>query len=229
MDFTIALDGPAASGKTTLGERLAKTLNFTFLDTGVMYRAVTLAALHENVDIDNEEAVSQIAEQMELDVRQPSVSDGRSNDIILNGQDVTWAIRSADVERSVSKVSAYARVRTAMTKQQRRIGQRGKIIMVGRDIGTVVLPEAEIKLYLEASTEERARRRYLELINRGKNVTFEEILSDMIKRDQYDSTRTIAPLRPAEDAIIINSENCDANQVYEYILEMIVNYKSDRS
>ena len=218
---TSAVDGPAASGKSTLGEHLAKTFNYTYLDTGVMYRAVTLAALNQSIDFDDEDRVSEIAESMELDVRRPSINDGRSNDIILDGQDVTWAIRSAEVERNVSKVSAYQRVRTAMTEQQRRIAKRGRIVMVGRDIGTVVLPEAEIKLYLEASVEERAHRRYLELINRGKAVTFEEILSDMVRRDQFDSTRAIAPLRPAEDAIIINSDHMNADQVYEYSCKII--------
>lgn len=224
VNLIIALDGPAASGKSTLGEHLARTLGFTYFDTGVMYRAVTLAALNQHIDANDEEAVSIISESLDLDVRQPSVSDGRSNDIILNGEDVTWLIRSEDVERSVSQVSAYARVRNAMTKQQRKIGQRGKIVMVGRDIGTVVLPEAEIKLYLEASVEERARRRFIELVNRGKDVCYEDILMDMVKRDQYDSSRPIAPLKPASDAIIINSDHMNAEEVYEFILNLINNW-----
>ncbi len=224
LNIIIALDGPAASGKSTLGEHLAKTLGFTYFDTGVMYRAVTLAALNQQVNVNDEEAVSKISESLDLDVRQPSVSDGRSNDIILNNEDVTWSIRSEEVERNVSKVSAYARVRNAMTKQQRKIGQRGRIVMVGRDIGTVVLPEADIKLYLEASVEERAHRRYIELINRGKDVSYNDILADMVKRDQYDSSRPIAPLRPANDAIIVNSDHMNAEEVYKHILDLIKNW-----
>jgi cytidylate kinase len=223
-NLTIALDGPSASGKSTLGERLAKTLDFVYLDTGVMYRAVTLAVLDKGVDVADEDAVSQTAENLELDVRPPSVADGRTNDIILNGQDVTWAIRTAEVEKSVSQVSAYLRVRQAMTKNQRKIGKRGRVVMVGRDIGTVVLPEAEIKLYLDASAEERARRRYLELIKRGKDVQFDDILQDMIKRDKYDSSRPIAPLRPAEDAIIINSDQMDANEVFHHIMDLLKDF-----
>jgi len=166
--LTIALDGPAASGKSTLGERLAKSLNFLYLDTGVMYRAVTLAMIKKAVDVSNEDAVNRIAEEMDLDIRPASIEDGRSNDVLLDGVDVTWEIRQPDVEAYVSQVSAYKGVRVAMTEKQREIGRRGRIVMVGRDIGTVVLPDAELKLYLDASVEERAKRRYRELILRGK-------------------------------------------------------------
>jgi cytidylate kinase len=220
-EIAIALDGPSASGKSTLGERLAKTLNFTYLDTGVMYRAVTLAVLKQTIDVSDEDAVSSIAENLDLDVLPPSVMDGRSNDVMLNGEDVTWEIRQSEVEKNVSQVSAYSRVRQAMTKVQRKIGQRGSVVMVGRDIGTVVLPEAKIKIYLDASADERARRRFLELLNRGKDVIYSEILQDMIRRDKYDSSRTIAPLRPADDAIIVDSDNMNAEEVFYHILKIL--------
>ena len=219
--ITIALDGPAASGKSTLGERLAKELHYAYLDTGVMYRAVTLAVLNKGIDVNDEQSVTRVAELMDLNVTLPSANDGRSNDIIMDGEDITWAIRTSDVERNVSRVSAYPGVRTAMTAQQRKIGKRGNIVMVGRDIGTVVMPDAEIKLYLDASTEERAKRRTLELLERGKSVTFEEILKDMIRRDEIDSSRKIAPLRPAEDALIINSSQMNAEEVFDYIVKLI--------
>ena len=218
---TIALDGPAASGKSTLGERLAKTLGYIYLDTGVMYRAVTLAALKANVDINDENSVNRIAETLDLDVRPPSIEDGRSNDVILDHEDVTWEIRQGEVERNVSQVSAYRGVRVAMTEKQREFGRRGRVVMVGRDIGTVVLPDADLKLYLDASVEERANRRYLELIDRGKQITFDEILADMQRRDKIDSTRAIAPLKAAEDAKIVDSDHLDAEQVYQFILDLI--------
>ncbi len=219
--FTITLDGPAASGKSTLGERLAKSLSFIYLDTGVMYRAVTLAMLKRNVDVNDEALVTKVAEEMDLDIKSATVDDGRSNDVILDGQDVTWEIRLPDVEAHVSQVSAYKGVRTEMTKKQREIGQRGGIVMVGRDIGTVVLPDAEIKLYLDASVEERARRRYLELINRGKQATYESILEDLVRRDNIDSSREIAPLKPADDAIMIDSDQMNAEEVFQYIFNLV--------
>lgn len=219
--IAIALDGPAASGKSTLGERLAKELHYAYLDTGVMYRAVTLAVLKKGIDVNDEAAVTKVAELMDLNVTRPSIEDGRSNDIIMDGEDITWSIRTPDVERNVSKVSTYMGVRKAMTEQQRKIGKRGNIVMVGRDIGTVVMPDAEIKLYLDASTEERAKRRTLELLERGKQVTFNDILNDMIRRDKIDSSRKIAPLRPADDALIINSSQMNAEEVYLYILKLI--------
>jgi cytidylate kinase len=223
--FTITLDGPAASGKSTLGERLAKSLNFMYLDTGVMYRAVTLAAIKKNIDISDEMMVTKVAEEMDLDIHPATIEDGRSNDIILDGYDVTWEIRLPDVESNVSQVSAYKGVRIAMTEKQREIGNRGKIVMVGRDIGTVVLPEAEIKLYLDASVEERAKRRYLELVKRGKEVSFESVLDDLKRRDNIDSSREIAPLRPAEDAIMIDSDNMNAEEVFEYIHGLVQSHR----
>lgn len=219
--FTITLDGPAASGKSTLGERLAESLDFMYLDTGVMYRAVTLAVLKKNVDVNDEGLVTKVAEEMDLDIHQATIDDGRSNDVILDHEDVTWEIRLPDVEAHVSQVSAYKGVRVAMTNKQREIGNRGRIVMVGRDIGTVVLPDAEIKLYLDASVEERAKRRYLELINRGKQASYESVLDDLKRRDKIDSSRAIAPLRPAEDAIMIDSDHMNAEEVFQFIFNLV--------
>jgi cytidylate kinase len=211
----IAIDGPASSGKSTLGKRLADYLGYLYFDSGVMYRAVTWAAIQKNIPIQDEARVTELAETVQIDVRPPSKEDGRGYDVILDGQDVTWDIRQAIVDAQVSPVSAFAGVRRALTDQQRRIGLRGKVVMVGRDIGTVVLPEADLKLYLDASLEERARRRYHELRSRHGSADLGEIYQSLLARDQIDSTRTVAPLHPAEDAVIIDSDGLDADQVLE--------------
>ena len=201
----IALDGPAASGKTTIGRMLAARLGFLFFDTGVMYRAVALAAYQNGVNPADEEAVSALAEQIAIDVQPSSDEDGRTSTVLLDGDDVSWAIREPVVDASVSIVSAYARVRAAMVAQQRRIGLRGKVVMVGRDVGTVVLPEAELKIYLEASLEERARRRCAELQSRGGTQTLQEVQAGLAQRDEVDTGRALSPLRPAADAVIIDT------------------------
>jgi cytidylate kinase len=216
----IAIDGPAASGKSTLARRIADALGYLYFDTGVMYRAVTLAALKKVIDIDDEAAVSKIALEIDIDVRQASVSDGRQYDVLMDGEDITWNIRSAAVDTNVSQVSTYAGVRQAMTQVQRQIGLRGDVVMAGRDIGTVVLPEADLKLYLDASVEARAKRRFDECVARGELVKLDEILAWMRERDRIDSTRTIAPLRPAEDAIILDSTTLDADEVFEKALSL---------
>jgi cytidylate kinase len=209
----ITIDGPAASGKSTVANLLAQKLNYLYFDTGVMYRTVTLAALRAQIDPGNEKAVTHVAETVNIDVNSPSVADGRKYDVCLNSADVTWEIHTAEVDANVSIVSTYAGVRTAMTQQQRRIGLRGNVVMVGRDIGTVVLPEAPLKIYLDASVEERARRRYAELIARGQPAEYENILSALRKRDQIDSNRSIAPLKPAKDARIICSDGMTVDEV----------------
>jgi len=217
----IAIDGPAASGKSTLGKKLADELGYLFFDTGVMYRAITWVALKNGVEIADDAGVTALAESVDLDIRPPSQADGRNCDILADGQDITWEIRRPEVDANVSPVSAYAGVRRALSAQQRRIGQRGKVVMVGRDIGTVVLPEAELKIYLDASPEERARRRYLEILSRGESAVYEEILQAVIRRDQIDSTRAVAPLRPAEDAVILDSDCLNAAQVLQRARELL--------
>jgi len=214
----IALDGPAASGKSTVGSRVADALDYLFFDTGVMYRAVTWMALEGKIDIHDEAAVTKLAEDTPIDVRPASQEDGRACDVLVDNKDITWQTRRPEVDANVSVVAAYAGVRTALTVQQRRIGKRGRVVMVGRDIGTVVLPEADLKIYLDASAEERARRRYDEIIARGEKADYAEILEKVIQRDHIDSTRDVAPLRPAEDAIILNSDQLNEDQVFEKIM-----------
>lgn len=221
LPSTIAIDGPAASGKSTLGKRLADALGYLFFDTGVMYRAVTWAVLDHRLPVEDEPGVTALAEQILIDIRPPSTGDGRNCDILVDGRDVTWNLRSPEVEAAVSPVSAYAGVRRALTAQQRRIGLRGQVVMVGRDIGTVVMPDAPLKVYLDASAEERARRRYQETLQRGQEADYETILNAMRRRDQIDSTRAVAPLRPAEDAVIIGSDCLDAQQVLERVKELV--------
>ncbi len=216
----IALDGPAASGKSTVGSRLAESLSYLFFDTGIMYRAVTWIALDHDMDLKNEAAMTELAQNAQIDVRQPSQKDGRASDVVVGGKDVTWDVRSSDVDANVSLVSAYAGVRQALSEKQRNIGMRGRVVMVGRDIGTVVLPEADLKVYMDASAEERARRRYDEIIERGGKADYDEILSKMVERDRLDSTRAVAPLRPADDAVIIQTDELSEDQVYARILEM---------
>lgn len=216
----IAIDGPAASGKSTLGLRLAQALNYLFFDTGVMYRAVTWLALDRGVDTHDEGAVTALAENVPIDVAPASVEDGRACNVLVEGKDITWETRGRKVESHVSIVAAHSGVRKALSQQQRRIGLRGKVVMVGRDIGTVVLPEADLKIYLDASAQERAKRRYDELIARGKSASYDEILAKVIERDRIDSTRDVAPLKAAEDAVVLDSDQLNAQEVFEQALAM---------
>jgi cytidylate kinase len=204
-----------------VGEQLAIKLNYLLFDTGVMYRAATLAALWRGIPIEDEEAVTALAERLVIDVQPPEVDDGRIYTVLSDGEDVTHDIRSPEVDRYVSPVSAYGGVRAALIEQQRRIGARGRVVMVGRDIGTVVLPEAEIKIYLVASSEERARRRLQDCRNRGEQTTYEEVLAGVVRRDQIDSGREHAPLRPARDAVIIDSTALSVPEVVKRIEDEI--------
>ncbi|MCI0519222.1 MAG: (d)CMP kinase [Chloroflexi bacterium] len=217
----IAIDGPAASGKSTLALSLAQRLGYLYFDTGVMYRAVTYAALTRGVQVSDEAAVSALAEALQIDVRPPSQDDGRMCDVWLGEEDITWQTRLPEVEANVSLVSAYPRVRRSLSAQQRRIGKRGRVVMVGRDIGTVVLPEADLKIYLDASAQERAARRYREQAGRGGAGSLESILAVILERDRIDSTRDLSPLRAAEDAVILSSDDLDAAQVLEKAVELV--------
>jgi cytidylate kinase len=213
----IAIDGPAASGKSTLGRRLADALGYLFFDTGVMYRAITWLALQRGLDVRDEAALTALAESVPVDVRPASAQDGRAGDVFIEGRDVTWETRQPEVDANVSIISAYPGVRRALSQQQRRIGQRGRVVMVGRDIGTVVLPEADLKIFLVASAQERARRRHDELRGRGAEADYDEILSKVVERDRIDTTREFAPLKAAPDAVLIDSDKLSADEVFEAV------------
>ena len=226
--YIIAIDGPAASGKSTIGGLLAERLGYVYLDTGVMYRAVAWAALDRGIDIDDEAAVTELAEHVQIDVLTPSLDDGRQYTVMCDGRDVTWAIRTPEVDRAVSPVSVYPGVRAAMSAQQRRIGLAGHVVMVGRDIGTVVLPEADPKIYLDAALEERARRRLLERQARGELAVYEQVLAIVRRRDEIDSQRATAPLRPAPDAVIVDSTYLDIPGVMFVVGQLVGAGKSKK-
>lgn len=216
----IAIDGPAASGKSTVGAGLAEYLGYVYFDTGVMYRAVTWAALERDIAIDDEAGVTVLAETLAIDVVKPTVDDGRQYTVLADGQDVTWAIRSPEVNKGVSPVSAYPGVRTALSQQQRRVGCKGKIVMVGRDIGTVVLPDADLKVYLDASVEARAMRRCQEMLGWGEQADYDRVLASLRRRDQIDSSRAVAPLKPAEDAVVVDTTSLNIDQVLELVFAL---------
>jgi len=220
----IAIDGPVAAGKTSVGYELANELGLLFFDTGVMYRAVSLAVLQKGIDFADEAAVGKLAHKVKIDVLPSSKDDMRMYDVHLDGADVTWQIRQPEVEDVVSPVSTYPEVRQEMTRQQRKIGMRGNVVMVGRDIGTVVLPDADLKFFLEASVEERARRRYEEIRQRKEFANLQKILTGLKERDRIDSTRKVAPLIPAKDAVVILTDGKKKDQVVQEILGYIHRY-----
>ncbi len=216
----IAVDGPAASGKSTVAQIVARKLGYLYFDTGLMYRAITWAAMENLIDMADEQAATLLAEQTTIEVQAASVDDGRPCDVLIGNTDITWEIRKPAVEANVSKIASYKGVRASLTAQQRKIGLRGNVVMVGRDIGTVVLPDADLKIYLDASPQERARRRYQELVSRGDAANFEEILAGVIERDRIDSNRAVAPLRAAPDAIVINSSEMAIDEVVDAIITL---------
>lgn len=215
----IAIDGPAGSGKSTVGEQLAQRLGYLYIDTGAMYRAVAWLALQEGVDIADGPALAKLAQHAGIVISHPHIDDGRQYTVTVHGHDVTWDIRNAAVTGVVSPVSAHPEVRAILIAQQREMAKQvGGIVMVGRDIGAVVLPDADLKIYLTASLLERARRRHSELVERlGERnptlPTMEEVLADIQRRDEIDHDN----MRPAEDAIVIVTDNLSVPQVLEVI------------
>ena len=217
-ESTIAIDGPGAVGKTTVGRMLSDRIGFLFIDTGVMYRAVTAVAIQRDVNTDDEDAVTGLARS--VDIRITGAPGPGSQRVIVDGSDVTDSIRSQAVDRRVSAISSYSGVREAMVDQQRALASREGVVMVGRDIGTVVLPDAKLKIYLTASAEARARRRYAELADTGSDVSFDSVLQALERRDKTDSERAHSPLKPALDSIIVDTSHLTADQVVDRIMEL---------
>ncbi len=218
---TIAIDGPAASGKSTIGYHLAQYLDYLYLDTGVLYRAVTWAALARGIEIADEGAITALAETLLIEVLPPILADGRQYTVRIGPDDITWAIRAPEVDAAVSPVSAYPGVRTALTEQMRRIAAQGRVVMVGRDIGTVVIPNADLKIYVVASAEERARRRVKDLAVRGRSADYNAVLANIHERDAIDSSRAAAPLRPADDAVLLDNTVLSFEELFQYVERLV--------
>jgi CMP/dCMP kinase len=218
--FVIAIDGPAASGKSTVAAAVADKLDALLFDTGAIYRALTLVALGRGVSPNDEERLTELIDLIDISIATPSQDDGRMYDIYIDGEDVTWAVRSPEVDRAVSAVSAHPGVRDGLLALQRSIGRSGRVIMPGRDIGTVVMPDAELKIWLDASIGERARRRQAELAQRDIVVTVPEVREEMHRRDQQDASRAQAPMEAASDAIVINTDGRDVDDVVKQIVQL---------
>jgi CMP/dCMP kinase len=213
----VAIDGPSGAGKSTLAKRIAKEMDFIYMDTGAMYRAFAWKVAQEGIDLGDEERLRKVLGETEIDLTE---RDGRVF-VFLNGIDVTDRIRTPEVSQMASKTSALKAVRERMLELQRALGSRGGVVAEGRDIGTVVFSDAEVKIYLDASARERGRRRFEELRAGGKEVSLEGTLSEMQERDRRDSERELAPLRQAEDALVIDSSLLDADAVAERVIQEI--------
>jgi cytidylate kinase len=217
----IAVDGSAASGKSTIGRLLARRLAYRFLDTGTMYRGVTIAVLDRGIDVHDEAAVTELASSIDMRVI-PSAPGGEDETrILIDGRDVTSHLRSPEVEENVSFVSRVSGVRETLVQRQRKIAGQGGIVMAGRDIGTVVLPQADLKVYLDASPEERARRRLADFVRSGRKATENDVLQDLRRRDQIDSERDVSPLRAATDAVRITTDGMTSEDVLERVMDLV--------
>jgi cytidylate kinase len=211
---TITIDGPAGAGKSTLGEQLARRMGYLYFDTGVMYRALTLAGLRRDISPDDAEALAALARDLDIDIQPPTVDDGRQNTVLIDGEDTTWALRQSDVDRNVSRVASHPAVRKVLRARQREIGLRGQVVMVGRDIGTIVLPEARLKIYLDASLRARAERRAAQHRDRGQAADVAAIEADVARRDELD--RHV--MDRAEDAIVLQNDKLSIEDEVDLIL-----------
>jgi CMP/dCMP kinase len=214
-ELQIAIDGPAGAGKSTVAKLVAKRLGLFYVDTGAMYRAIAFKALTNGIPIEFEEKVSETATKTQV------VLDHSGERLVwCDGQNVTQEIRSPEISRAVSTVASYKKVRERLVELQRMEAARGGVVMDGRDIGTYVLPEADLKIFLTATAQERARRRWIELQNAGKNVSLEEVARDMERRDRQDMEREISPLEPASDAIILDTTGLEVEDIVAKILRL---------
>lgn len=216
--FAIAIDGPAGAGKSTIARKVAADLSIIYVDTGAMYRAIGAYAIRKGIDTKDAEGVSALLPEISLEL---SYSEEQGQRIFLNGEDVSTEIRLPEMGMAASNVSSIPNVRAFLLEQQRGMARRQSVIMDGRDIGTVVLPDAKVKIFLTASPEERARRRWKEFSEKGLSDSYEDILADVIRRDEQDMNRPIAPLKQAEDAVLLDSTELNFVQTVEKVKEII--------
>jgi cytidylate kinase len=221
----IAIDGPSGAGKSTLAKRLARDLGFTYLDTGALYRALALKVLRQGVDLADDARMAELVRSTTIDLRE----ERGKLEVWMDGQDVAGDIRTPEVSQTASKASALKSVRARLLELQRDLGKRGSVVAEGRDIGTVVFPDAEVKIFLDASIGERARRRYQELRAAGRSVQLEETLREMEERDKRDSERDLAPLCQAADAVRVDSSSVDAEQVAAIVLDLVNQRKTRKN
>ncbi len=214
--ITIAIDGPAASGKSTTARAVARELSYTYIDSGAMYRAVTLKALREGIPVENDEKVAELAGEVRLEFK-------KNNDktiIYMNGEDVSEQIRTAEIDSNISPVAANPLVRNILVQKQQEMGKNGGVVMDGRDIGTIVFPDAELKIFMKASVRERAERRLKDLEQKGASVDFNKVVADIEYRDKQDMSRSHGPLKKAEDAVIIDTTRLTIDQQVRKILDL---------
>lgn len=223
-EFNIAIDGPASSGKSTIAKILADTYQLVYVDTGAMYRSLTYLALKNNIAFDDEDALMGLLNTTEIVLKR--TEDGQS--VIVNDEDVTEAIRQNDVTNNVSVVASFAKVREELVRRQQAMAQKTGVAMDGRDIGTVVLPNAEVKIFLVASVSERADRRYLENKQKGIESDYEQLIKEIIARDEYDSNREVSPLKQAEDAVKVDTTGLSIEEVVERCKEIILSKLSNQ-
>ena len=218
MTINVALDGPSGAGKSTIARAAAKKLGYVYVDTGAMYRSVALFMLDNGVDPEDKEGVTALLPKVEISL----AYDNGEQRVILNGEDVSERIRTSAVSMAASKTSSYPEVRAFLLDLQKDIARKNNIIMDGRDIGTVILPDAQIKIFLTASAEKRAERRHKELIEKGENISFEEVLEDIKKRDEQDMNRETAPLKQADDAILVDTSELTLEESIDAIYNTVV-------
>ncbi|MEI4613877.1 (d)CMP kinase [Bacillus cereus] len=215
--ISIAIDGPAAAGKSTVAKVVAKELSYVYIDTGAMYRTLTYAALEQKVDIENEEQLMEVVKNLNIEFQQ-----GENTQLVfLNGQDVSEVIRTPDVTNRVSIVAKHRLVREEMVRRQQELAKKGGVVMDGRDIGTHVLPDAEVKIFMLASVEERAERRHLENLNKGFDSNLEQLKEEIAQRDKLDSEREVSPLKKADDALELDTTSLSIEEVVRKIMSIV--------